>query len=142
MEKRRELLAALAASAAMALLALPVAARAAQPTIEIVALPHWPVQNALKPVRDFLGTLGASVKVVELDAESPAGEKRLSAAGLKGHVPILLLINGSDRFKRVDGTAVEFKDFPAKADNPLGLNGSWTVADFEAAVNAALGTKK
>jgi hypothetical protein len=97
------------------------------------------VQTALKPVRDFLSTLGARVKVVELDAESPAGENRLNAAGLKGHVPMALLINGSDRFKRPDGTAVEFKDFPAKADNPLGLNGSWSVADFEAAVNAALG---
>ena len=68
------------------------------------------------------------------------GEKRIGAVGLKGHIPILLLINGSDQFKRPDGTAVEFKDFPAKADNPLGLNGSWSVADFEAAVNAAIGT--
>jgi len=142
MERRRELLAALAASAAIACVAVPAGALAAQPTIEIVALPHWPVQNALKPVRDFLGTLGTRVKVIEFDAESPAGEKKLSAAGLKGHVPILLLINGSDSFKRADGTAVEFKDFPAKADNPLRLNGSWTVGDFESAVNAALGAKK
>ncbi len=110
-----------------------------QPTVEIIALSHWPVQDALKPARDFLGTLAGRVQVVELDAESPAGEKRIAALGLKGHIPILLLINGSDRFKRPDGTEVEFKDFPAKANNPLGLNGTWTEADFEAAVNAALG---
>ena len=42
-------------------------------------------------------------------------------------------------FKRPDGTLVVFKDFPAGAGNPLGLNGSWSVADFEAAVKAALG---
>jgi len=76
--------------------------------------------------------------VVELDAGSAAGEKRIKGIGLTGHVPIVLLINGSDKFKRADGTQVEFKDFPAKANNPLGLNGSWSVADFEAAVNAAL----
>ena len=139
MATRRDFVAALAASTAIALLADPVAVRAAAPTIEIIALPHSPVQTALKPVRDFLASLGGKVKVVELDAESPAGEKRISALGLKGHIPILLVINGSDRFKRPDGTAVLFKDFPAKADNPLGINGSWTVADFEAAVNAALG---
>ena len=139
MATRREFVAALAASAAIALLADPVAVRAAPPTIEIIALPHSPVQTALKPVRDFLASLGGKVKVVELDAESPACEKRISALGLKGHMPILLVINGSDRFKRPDGTAVLFKDFPAKADNPLGMNGSWTVADFEAAVNQALG---
>ena len=137
MATRREFVAGAAASAAIALLAGP--ARAAPPTIEIVALPHSPVQNALRPVRDFLGSLGVRVKVVELDAESPAGEKRIKAAGEKGHIPILLLINGSDRFKRPDGTQVEFKDFPANADNPLGLNGSWSVSDFEAAVNAVLG---
>jgi len=142
MAKPRRILTALVACIALALLAGPHAARAAQPTIEIIALPHSPVQNALKPVREFLGTLGARVNVVELDAESPAGEKRLHAVGLKGHVPILLLIDGSSRFKRADGTAVEFKDFPAKTENPIGLNGSWTVSDFEAAVNAALGARK
>ena len=111
----------------------------AEPTIEIVALTHSPVRDAFKPVRDFLGTLGGQVKVVELDAGSAAGEKRIKAVGLKGHVPIVLLINGSDKFKRPDGTAVEFKDFPVGAGNPLGLNGTWSVADFEAAVKAALG---
>ena len=136
MATRRDIIG-FAAAAALALLAGP--AHAAQPTIEIVALTHYPVRDALKPVRDFLGKLGASVKVVELDAGSAAGEKRIKDAGLKGHVPIVLLINGSDKFKRPDGTAVEFKDFPAGAGNPLGLNGTWSVADFEAAVNAALG---
>ena len=137
MVTRREFVTYLVASASIALLAGPTSA--AEPTVEIIALPHSPVQTALKPVRDFLGSLGARVKVVELDAESAAGEKRIAAVGLKGHVPILLLVNGTDQFKRPDGTAVVFKDFPAGAGNPLGLNGSWAVADFEAAVNAALG---
>jgi hypothetical protein len=138
MATRRDILA-LGATAALALIAKAAEAFGAEPTVEIVALKHSPVQNALKPVRDFLGTLGGQVKVTELDSESPAGEKRIKAAGEKGHVPILLLVNGSDKFKRPDGTAVVFKDFPAGAGNPLGLNGSWSVADFEAAVKAALG---
>ncbi len=138
MATRREFFRVVLAGTAMAL--VRPSAAGTPPTVEIIALSHWPVQSALKPVRDFIATLGAQVKVIELDAESPAGEKRISAVGLKGHIPILLLINGSDQFKRPDGTAVEFKDFPAKADNPLGLNGSWSVADFEAAVHAALGT--
>ena len=137
MRTRREFIGGLAVGAAIAIMAGP--AWAAPPTVEIIALPHWPVQNALKPVRAFLGTLGTRVKVVELEAESPAGEKRIKAVGLKGHVPILLLVNGSDTFKRADGTQVVFKDFPAGAGNPLGLNGLWSVADFEAAVKAAMG---
>jgi hypothetical protein len=135
MATRRDVIA-FAAAVALAVLTGP--AHAAQPTVEIVALTHYPVRDALKPIRDFLDGLGARVKVVELDAGSAAGEKRIKDVGLKGHVPIVLLINGSDKFKRPDGTAVEFKDFPAGAGNPLGLNGTWSVVDFEAAVNAAL----
>ncbi|HTT48329.1 MAG TPA: hypothetical protein VMG39_10050 [Pseudolabrys sp.] len=138
MATRRDIIA-LGAAAALLLLTKAHEAFGAQPTIEIVALPHSPVQTALKPVRDFLAKLGGQVKLIELDSESPAGEKRIKAVGEKGHVPILLLVNGSDKFKRPDGTAVVFKDFPAGAGNPLGLNGTWSVADFEAAVNAALG---
>ena len=121
------------------LVAAPLSALAAPPTVEIIALPHSPVQTALKPVRDFLAGLDGKVKVNELDAESPAGEERLSGLGLSGHIPILLVINGSDEFKRPDGTAVLFKDFPAQPGQKLGINGLWSVADFEAAVNAALG---
>ena len=139
MTTRRTFVAALAASAAIVVLAAPFAASAAAPTIEIIALPHSPVLTALKPVRDFLASLGGKVNVIELDAESPAGEKRLSALGLKGHIPILLVINGSDQFKRPDGTAVLFKDFPAQPSQKLGINGLWSVADFDAAVNQALG---
>ncbi len=138
MPTRRDILA-LGVVAAALVLAKAYQANSAQATVEIVALSHYPVRDALKPVRDFLGTLGGQVKVVEIDAESAAGEKRIKDVGLKGHVPMLLLINGSDKFKRADGAQVEFKDFPAKANNPLGLNGTWSVADFEAAVKAALG---
>ncbi len=137
MTTRRDFIAGLVAGTAIVV--VTGLAWAAPPTVEIIALPHGPVRDVLKPVRAFLGTLGARVKVVELDPESPAGEKRIKAVGQKGHVPILLLVNGSDKFKRADGTAVVFKDFPAGAGNPLGLNGSWSVADFEAAVKAALG---
>lgn len=139
MQTRRAFLAALGAGVAATLVWRPADALAAPPTVEIIALSHWPVQNALKPVRAFLGKLDGRVRVVELDAESPAGEKRIAALGLKGHIPIVLVIDGSYRFKRQDGSSVEFKDFPAKALNPLGLNGKWTEADFEAQVNARLG---
>jgi hypothetical protein len=138
MHTRRSFLAALAAGTVAALAWRHPVALAAQPTVEIIALPHWPVRDALKPVRSYLAKLKGRVRVIELDAESPEGEKRLRALGLKGHIPILLLIDGSYRFKRGDGSAVELKDFPAKAANPLGLNGTWTVADFEALVAARL----
>jgi hypothetical protein len=116
-------------------------AAAAQPVIEVLAMAHSPVQNALKPVRDLLAKYQGRVRVTEADIESPDGVKRLKAVGLKGHIPIVLLIDGNKSFKRADGKTVDFVNFPVAADNPLNMNGTWSVADFEAALRASLGEK-
>ena len=116
-------------------------ALAAQPVVEVLAMSHSPVQSALKPVRDFLAKVQGRVRVIEIDIESADGVKRLKAAGLKGHIPIVLLIDGNRSFKRADGKTVEFVNFPVAAGNPMNLNGSWSVADFEAALRATLGDK-
>jgi hypothetical protein len=117
------------------------AASASQPTVEVIALGHSPVQNALKPVREVLAKYAGKVRVVDLDAESPEGEKRLKAVGLKGHIPIAIFIDGNKSYKLPSGKSIEFVNFPAAAGNPMGLNGAWTVADFETALRTALGEK-
>ena len=116
-------------------------AAAAQPVIEVLAMAHSPVQNVLKPVRDLLAKYQGRVRVTEADIESPDGVKRLKAIGLKGHIPIVLLIDGNKSFTRADGKTVDFVNFPVAADNPLNMNGTWSVADFEAALRASLGEK-
>ena len=129
MKSRRHFLAALAATA----LTLAAGhALAAPPKVEIIAMPHPPVQSALKPLRDWLAQQGGRIRVVEIDAESAAGEQRLAAVGLKGHVPILVLIDGKYRYQRKDGTTTEFLNFPASEGSPMGLNGTWGAADVEA----------
>jgi ABC-type glycerol-3-phosphate transport system substrate-binding protein len=117
------------------------AALAAQPTVEVLAMAHWPVQRALKPVRDLLTKYQGRVRVTEIDIESAEGVKRLKAVGLKGHIPIVLLIDGNKSFKRADGKSVDFVEFPVAANNPMNLNGTWSIADFEAALRATLGEK-
>ncbi len=44
--------------------------------------------------RDWLATQGTRLKVVEIDMETPTGEKRLQAVGVTGHVPVVVLIDG------------------------------------------------
>ena len=117
------------------------AAFAAQPVIEVLAMAHSPVQSALKPVRELLAKYTARLRVSEIDIESADGVKRLKAVGLKGHIPIVLLIDGAKSFKRADGKSVDFVNFPVAAGNPMNLNGTWSVADFEAALRASLGEK-
>src|ERR1039458_9221287 len=75
-------------------------AAAAQPVVEVLAMTHWPVQKALKPVRDLLAKYDGRVRVVDMGIEGAEGVKRLKAVGLKGHIPIVLLIDGNKSFKR------------------------------------------
>lgn len=120
-------------ASAVALLCSMEAAWAAQPVVEIIAFAHPPVQSALKPLRDWLGTQGKHARVVEIDMEAPAGEKRAAAVGVTGHVPILILVDGKYALTRKDGTAIELKSFPVAPN----MKGSWTIDDAKAAISAA-----
>lgn len=133
---RRRWLAALATACASWL--LPSAAEAAPPVIEIIAYAHPPVQSALKPLREWLAAQGTRVRLVETDMETPAGERRLQAVGVTGHVPVVVLIDGQHLHKRADGSAVDFVSFPAGPSTPPGVKGTWSVADIEAVLKPRL----
>ena len=120
-------------ASAVALLCSMGAAWAAQPVVEIIAFAHPPVQSALKPLRDWLASQGKLARVVELDMETAAGEKRAAAVGVTGHVPILILVDGKYAFTRKDGGSIEFKSFPAAPN----MKGSWTIDDAKAVISAA-----
>jgi hypothetical protein len=130
---RRNLLAQLAATTASLTLG---AAWAAQPVIEIIAFTHPPVQSALKPLRDWLTSQGNKLRVVEIDMENPEAEKRLAAVGLKGHVPILVLVNGKYKHTRKDGSTVEFVNFPTGPGAPAGFKGAWSAEDVQVVIKA------
>lgn len=114
------------------------AAWAGHPTVEIIAMVHPPVQDALKPLRGWLASQGGKLRVVEIDAESPQGEKRLGSVGLKGHIPITILVEGRYRHQREDGITVDFVNFPAINGSPPGIRGNWTTEDVEAVLTGRM----
>lgn len=122
--------------AAAALLLVAGAVHAAPPTVEIVAYAHPPVQSALKPLRDWLAAQGSKVKVTEVDLDTPAGEKQLRTLGIKGHVPVVVLVDGQYRHRRADGTTVEFVSFPAGPGTPTGVKGTWSAEDVQASIRS------
>jgi len=113
-------------------------AAASQPVVEIIALDHWPIQKALQPVRDALAKFGDKIRLVELDADTAEGKKRIKSVGQKGHVPALILIDGKYRYTRPDGSKVDFINFPAATDSPMGISGSWSARDIEFTVKQLL----
>lgn len=117
---------------AAALLFASGQALAAPPTVEILAMPHPPVRMALAELRGWLAAQGTKLKVIETDVESPAGEKKLTAVGLSGHIPVVILIDGQYRLKRKDGSPLDLVNFPAVEGAPPGVRGTWTSADVQA----------
>lgn len=113
-------------------LALTTGAHAAPPTVEIVAFAHPPVVSALKPLREWLASQGGKVRLTETDLESPAGARHLQAAGVTGHVPLVILVNGRYEHRRADGSAVALVSFPVAS----GTKG-WTLDDAKAIITRA-----
>lgn len=113
-------------------------AHAATPVVEIIAFAHPPVVSALKPLREWLGTQSNKVKLVETDMETPTGAQRLQAVGIKGHVPIVILVNGQYQYKRADGRVMDLTSFPSGPSAASGFLGGWTLEDAKAAINNAV----
>ena len=127
------------AVAATSFLVLPLGNVWAAPVVvEVIAFAHPPVVSALKPLRDWLSRQGGKLRVIEIDMETPAAERRLQSVGLKGHVPIVILIDGQYRHMRQDGSAVEFVSFPASPGTPPGAKSAWSPADVEAVLKPRL----
>lgn len=104
---------------------------AAQQTVEIVAMAHPPVKSALAPLRAWLAGQTGKLKVVELDAESAQGMKRLEAVGLRGHIPVVVLIDGKYRHVLKDGRQVDLVNFPDVEGAPPVVRGKLTTADVQ-----------
>jgi len=108
-------------------------AHAAAQTLDIIGYSHRPVLAALKPLREWLLTQNLDVKVIETDLDSPQGARRLLALGLKGHFPLVLLVNGQYKHSMANGKTVEFVGLPAVGNTPVpGVGGAWTLDDVKA----------
>lgn len=113
-------------------------AHAAQPVVEVIAMSHWPVQDALEPIYNVLAKFGDKILVIKLNIEEADGKNRMKSVGQKGHIPVLVLIDGMYRHTLPNGTSVEFINFPGGSSSPMGVNGTWTPEDVEAAVLSRL----
>lgn len=99
-------------------------------TVEIVGLDHWPIKRALEPTMDMLNTFGDKIVVTEMDVDTKAGKARLKKAGLKGHIPVVIFVNGSYIFK-INGQDLEFMNFPRAASSPMGIDGQWSPDELQ-----------
>jgi len=106
--------------------------------VEIVALDHWPIRRALEQTLEMLKNFGDKVTVQQIDADTKAGKARLKASGMKGHIPVVIFVDGE--FKHtLEGQEVIFENFPVASESPMKLDGKWSAGDVRAVIEAKLG---
>lgn len=99
--------------------------------VEILYLPHPPVMAVMAQVDRVLADhRGLDVRKASFD--DPKSQALIEKYKLKGHTPIVIFINGRDKFD-VAGREVLFRNFPKNNSFlPSGMGGNWDYKDLEA----------
>jgi len=106
--------------------------------VEIVALDHWPIRRALEQTLEMLKKFGDKVTLQQIDADTKDGKARLKTSGMKGHIPVVIFVDGE--FKHtLEGQEVIFENFPVASDSPMRLDGKWSAGDVKAVIEEILG---
>ena len=106
--------------------------------VEIVALDHWPIRRALEQTLEMLKKFGDKVTLQQIDADTKSGKARLKASGMKGHIPVVIFVDGEFKHS-LEGQEVIFENFPVASDSPMRLDGKWSAGDVKAVIEEILG---
>lgn len=119
----------------------PAAGNTAPPgtvQVEILYMDHPPLQPTLQAVDKLLAGYGDQVSVTRYEAFSDEGIAFAKAKKLTGHVPLAILINGSDNFS-ANGQTVRFYSFPKGSGAGMVPDGDWSLDDLKQALDQAVG---
>ncbi len=111
-------------------LSMPVHA-AAEVKVEILYMNHGPMQPTLRDLRALLSRFQDKVSVQWFDVDQAAGKSFMEAKKIRGHVPLLVLVNGEKLFK-ANGREVTLQGFPTGAGPFSSVEGNWAVTDLQA----------
>lgn len=108
----------------------PQAAQARPPVkVDILFMNHGPMQPVIKGLKEVLSHHAGTVSPFWHDFEQPEGQDFMRQKGIKGHIPLLILIDGSPT-GQVQGRQVTFRGFPS-GYGPYQFRGQWTVEDLD-----------
>ncbi|WP_196161129.1 hypothetical protein [Reinekea sp. G2M2-21] len=96
--------------------------------IDIVYLPHGPVLSVMRDIEKITRQFpDADVTTYSFDEKD--GVALAASYGFRGHMPILVVVNGS--YKHIlEGTEVEFYNFPSDNSFAPMFKGSWSYSDL------------
>ena len=93
--------------------------------IEVLYMNHGPLRPTLRELDELFTGYGDRIAVHRYDFYSEEGERFKAEKGIKGHVPLVLWIDGKSTLK-VNGTPVTFSGFPT-GSGPAFFQGKWNM---------------
>lgn len=97
--------------------------------MEILFMNHGPMQPTIRNLKSLIKRYPGKVQASWFDFDQQSGKAFMRERGIKGHVPLLIFINGAHTYD-VGGKMVTFMGFPTGA-GPYQFQGKWTFQDLE-----------
>ncbi len=120
------------------IIAMPVQSRAAaRVRVDILYMNHGPMRPTVTKIKKLLAGYGAMVQASWYDFESLAGEAYMKREGIKGHVPMLIKINGQSDFG-LGNREVQLRGFPSGAAPFKTVEGNWSLEDLQQLIDQAV----
>ncbi len=98
--------------------------------LEILYMNHGPMRPTIAKIRDLLAPHTGSIQAVWYDFDTPAGKRFMKDKKLKGHIPLLLVLDGRSDFL-VNGRPVRLQGFPSGAGPFKSVEGDWSLEDLQ-----------
>lgn len=114
----------------------PVECTAAQPLqLEILFMNHGPMQPTIRNLKALFKRNAGRVRVSWFDFDKQSGKSFMATKGIKGHIPLLIYINGDHTFD-FGGRKVTFMGFPTGKGPFRQVQGKWTVRELEQVIHS------
>ncbi len=111
---------------ALFLLSTPLSVFPEEPVrIDVLYMNHGPLRPTLRELNNLFAGYGDGIVVSGHDFYSEEGARFKAEKGIKGHVPLVLWIDGKSTLK-VNGTPVRFRGFPT-GSGPASFQGKWNM---------------
>ena len=107
------------------------------PSVELIYLNHGPVRKVIADIDNLLEGYGEQIHITHYTFGSPEGETFAESKKLKGHIPMVVYIDGSMKFT-VDNRSVEFISFPQGGGTGFVADGEWSIDDLKQVIDGIL----
>lgn len=107
----------------------PAAQAGAEVKLDILFMNHGPMQPVIKNIKKILAGHSQTATAVWYDFESSSGQDFRRQNNIKGHIPLLIYLNGSPTWE-LEGRKVTFAGFPS-GYGPYQFRGKWSLEDLD-----------